>query len=423
MADQPRERSAANVPTTLAEVRASIDEADVRIVGLLAERRQKALQAARFKSAADGVKDAAREEQVISHVRALADQAGIEPDLVETLYRDMIAGFVRVEQATGGHQAPLEVENSNVAAFDAMLPPEEMKQRVRLSERARQSVVAGRRAVEAILDRRDPRCFAVVGPCSIHDPVAGLDYARRLKALADEVSDTLLLVMRVYFEKPRTSLGWEGFTNDPHLDGSFRIKEGMERARRFMVDVAELGLPIGTEALDPIAPHYRGDLVAWTAIGARTSESQTHRNLASGLSTPVAFKNGTDGSVTSAVNAIVSAAQPAGRLVRNLLERRGLAYDEISAVLSVDVWNFADVADRAVALSQARRQMDFRSLILASKRIRNIVGDERPGAPSSPRSTSSTSSSRSTSASSTGPSARRSSCWCTSSWAATSCGD
>ncbi len=281
------------------------------------------------------MKDAAREEQVVAHVRALADRAGIEPDLVETLYRDMIAGFVRVEQATGGHRGPLEIENSNVAAFDAMLPPEEMKQRVRLSERAMESVVAGRRAVEAILDRRDPRCFAVVGPCSIHDPVAGLDYARRLKAVADEVSDTLLLVMRVYFEKPRTSLGWEGFTNDPHLDGSFRIKEGMERARRFMVDVAELGLPIGTEALDPIAPHYRGDLVAWTAIGARTSESQTHRNLASGLSTPVAFKNGTDGSMASAVNAIVSAARPHAFLGINdqgrsaVIRTRGNAYGHL----------------------------------------------------------------------------------------------
>src|SRR5574338_252012 len=287
--------TAGREPATLAEVRARIDEADERIVALLAERRRQALQAARFKRAADGVKDAAREEQVVAHVRALAEREGMEPDLVETLYRDMIAGFVRVEQATAGHLAPPEVENSNVAAFDAMLPPEEMKQRVRLSPRARDSVIAGRRAIEAILDGRDPRCFVVVGPCSIHDPQAGLDYARRLRGLADALADTLLLVMRVYFEKPRTSLGWEGVTNDPHLDGSFRIKEGMERARRFLLDVAELGLPIGTEALDPIAPHYRGDLVSWTAIGARTSESQTHRNLASGLSTPVAFKNGTDG--------------------------------------------------------------------------------------------------------------------------------
>src|SRR5512133_1443855 len=203
-----------------------------------------------------------------------------------------------------------QTENLNVLAVEVMPSPDEIKARVPLTERAVTTVLSGRRAIEAILDGRDRRLFVVVGPCSIHEPVAGLDYARRLKALADEVSDTVLLVMRVYFEKPRTSLGWEGFTNDPHLDGSFRIKEGMERARRFMVEVNELGLPAGTEALDPIAPHYRGDLVSWTAIGARTSESQTHRNLASGLSTPVGFKNGTEGDVEAAVNAIVAAAHP-----------------------------------------------------------------------------------------------------------------
>jgi 3-deoxy-7-phosphoheptulonate synthase len=150
----------------------------------------------------------------------------------------------------------------------------------------------------------------VVGPCSIHDPVAGLDYARRLRGLADELSDTLLLVMRVYFEKPRTSLGWKGFVNDPRMDDSFRIDEGMERGRQFLLDVNELGLPAGTEALDPIAPQYYGDLIAWTAIGARTSESQTHREMSSGLSTPVGFKNGTDGDIDGAVNAILSAAGP-----------------------------------------------------------------------------------------------------------------
>jgi 3-deoxy-7-phosphoheptulonate synthase len=188
------------------------------------------------------------------------------------------------------------------------VPPEELKQRLPLTERAAATVVEGRRTIEAILDRKDPRLFVVVGPCSIHDTVAGLDYARRLRALAEEVSETLVLVMRTYFEKPRTTTGWEGFTNDPHLDGTFRIKEGMERARRFMLEVNELGLPCGTEALDPIAPHYRGDLVTWTAIGARTSESQTHRSLASGLSTAVGFKNATDGDVDVAVNAILAAA-------------------------------------------------------------------------------------------------------------------
>ncbi|HTP52738.1 MAG TPA: 3-deoxy-7-phosphoheptulonate synthase [Anaeromyxobacteraceae bacterium] len=203
-----------------------------------------------------------------------------------------------------------QTENLNVVALDLMPSPDEVKERVPLSDRAAETVLTGRRTLEAILDGRDPRLFLVVGPCSIHDPVAGLDYAKRLRRLADEVSSTLYVVMRVYFEKPRTSLGWKGFINDPYMDDSFRIEEGMEKARRFLLDVNEVGLPAGTEALDPIAPQYYGDLVAWTAIGARTSESQTHREMSSGLSTPVGFKNSTDGDVEPAVNAIVSAARP-----------------------------------------------------------------------------------------------------------------
>jgi 3-deoxy-7-phosphoheptulonate synthase len=201
-------------------------------------------------------------------------------------------------------------EDLNVSAFDLMPSPDEVKARVPLTERAAQSVLRGRQTLEAILDRRDERLFVVVGPCSIHDPVAGLDYARRLRALAEEVSQTLFLVMRVYFEKPRTSVGWKGFINDPYMDDSFRIDVGMEKARRFLLDVNELGVPAGTEALDPIAPQYYGDLIAWTAIGARTSESQTHREMSSGLSTPVGFKNGTDGDLDAALNAILAAGRP-----------------------------------------------------------------------------------------------------------------
>jgi 3-deoxy-7-phosphoheptulonate synthase len=205
---------------------------------------------------------------------------------------------------------PQRTENLNVASLDVMPSPDEVKAHVPLTETAATTVVRGRRTIESILDGTDPRLFVVVGPCSIHDPVAGLDYARRLRRLSDEVSDVFHLVMRVYFEKPRTSLGWKGFINDPFMDDSFRIDIGMERARRFLLDLNELGLPAGTEALDPIAPQYYGDLVAWTAIGARTSESQTHREMSSGLSTPVGFKNGTDGDVDAAVNAIVSASRP-----------------------------------------------------------------------------------------------------------------
>jgi 3-deoxy-7-phosphoheptulonate synthase len=191
-----------------------------------------------------------------------------------------------------------------------MPSPDEVKARLPLTETAAHSVLRGRRTIEAILDGRDQRLLVVVGPCSIHDPAAGLDYAGRLRDLAREVSGTLYLVMRVYFEKPRTSVGWKGFINDPMMDDSFRIDLGMEKARKFLLEVNELGLQAGTEALDPIAPQYYGDLIAWTAIGARTSESQTHREMSSGLSTPVGFKNGTDGDVEAAVNAIVSAARP-----------------------------------------------------------------------------------------------------------------
>jgi 3-deoxy-7-phosphoheptulonate synthase len=170
----------------------------------------------------------------------------------------------------------------------------------------------GREVLRNILDRSDPRLFVVVGPCSIHDPVAGIDYAQRLKTLADEVSETLYLVMRVYFEKPRTTTGWKGYINDPDMDDSFHVDQGMQKATRpFCSQLAELGLPAGTEALDPIAPQYLGDLISWTAIGARTTESQTHREISSGLSTPVGFKNGTNGDIGIAVNAILSAARAA----------------------------------------------------------------------------------------------------------------
>jgi 3-deoxy-7-phosphoheptulonate synthase len=201
-----------------------------------------------------------------------------------------------------------QTENLNVAALDVMPSPDEVKAALPLGEAGGERVVTWRRTLEAILDGRDPRLFAVVGPCSIHDPEAGLDYARRLRGLADEVQDALFVVMRVYFEKPRTALGWKGFINDPNMDDSFRIDEGMVKARKFLLDLNGLGLPAGTEALDPIAPQYYGDLISWTAIGARTSESQTHREMSSGLSTPVGFKNSTDGDVEAAVNAIVSAA-------------------------------------------------------------------------------------------------------------------
>lgn len=203
-----------------------------------------------------------------------------------------------------------QTNNVNIQGFEEMPSPAEVHARLPLTEVSAESVVKARRAIQDILEGRDRRLFVVVGPCSIHDTAAGLDYARRLHQLSTELSDTLLLVMRVYFEKPRTSLGWKGLINDPFMDDSFRIDVGMEKARRFLLDLTALGLGAATEALDPIGPQYYGDLIAWTAIGARTAESQTHREMSSGLSTPVGFKNATDGDVDVAVNAILSAGRP-----------------------------------------------------------------------------------------------------------------
>ena len=203
----------------------------------------------------------------------------------------------------------IDVHNINVDSQDILITPELLKSALPMSESIHDTLAASRKVIEDILDRQDPRVFVVVGPCSIHDPSAALEYARRLKILADELSDTLYIVMRVYFEKPRTTVGWKGLVNDPHLNDSFRIEEGLHIARKLLLDILEIGLPTSTEALDPISPQYLQDLISWTAIGARTTESQTHREMASGLSSAVGFKNGTDGGLTVATNALHSAAK------------------------------------------------------------------------------------------------------------------
>lgn len=203
-----------------------------------------------------------------------------------------------------------QVNNINVLSQDVLVTPEALKREIPLSEEAERTVLEGRRTVQRILDGDDPRLVVVIGPCSIHDVDAARDYARRLRQLADEVSDSLYVVMRVYFEKPRTTVGWKGLINDPHLDDTFDIQEGLRTARRLLVELTEMGLPLATEALDPISPQYLQDCISWSAIGARTTESQTHREMASGLSSPVGFKNGTDGSLDVAVNALKSVAHP-----------------------------------------------------------------------------------------------------------------
>jgi 3-deoxy-7-phosphoheptulonate synthase len=200
--------------------------------------------------------------------------------------------------------------NLRVESVRPLLSPAILLEEVPLTERAAASVSEGRKQIAAILHGNDDRLLVVTGPCSIHDPQAGLDYAQRLKKVADELSSDLCVVMRVYFEKPRTTIGWKGLINDPYLDESCQINEGLRRARRILSDIAEMGLPCGTEFLDPITPQFIADLVAWGAIGARTTESQVHRQLASGLSMPIGFKNGTYGTVQLAVDAIVSAGHP-----------------------------------------------------------------------------------------------------------------
>jgi len=203
-----------------------------------------------------------------------------------------------------------QIENLNVKAHELLTTPEALKETLPLCEAAKKTIIEGRRAIKDIIDGKDHRLLVVVGPCSIHDTKAALEYADRLKALSDKVSDTLMIVMRVYFEKPRTTVGWKGLINDPYLNGSFAIEDGMRIGRQLLIDVAKLGLPTGTEALDPISPQYLHDVISWTAIGARTTESQTHREMSSGLSTAVGFKNGTDGGLGVAVNALLSVSHP-----------------------------------------------------------------------------------------------------------------
>jgi 3-deoxy-7-phosphoheptulonate synthase len=200
--------------------------------------------------------------------------------------------------------------NVNVISQDLLLTPAEIKRRLPITPQAEEFVLQSRATLQRIIDRQDPRLFVIVGPCSIHDLRAARDYAQRLKQLAAAVSDSLFLVMRVYFEKPRTSVGWKGLINDPYMDDSFHIEEGLQMARGLLLELAEMGVPAGTEALDPISPQYLSDLVTWFAIGARTTESQTHREMASGLSAPVGFKNNTDGSLDVAINAMLTVYRP-----------------------------------------------------------------------------------------------------------------
>ncbi len=200
--------------------------------------------------------------------------------------------------------------NINIASFGHLDPPEDYLKRQPITIEIANIVTNAREEIEKILHGEDERLLIVVGPCSIHDEKAGLEYAQRLVRVGEQVSDTMLIVMRVYFEKPRTTVGWKGLINDPNLNGTFDMGSGLERARAFLLEIGALGLPTATEFLDPFTPQYLADLVSWGAIGARTTESQTHRQMASGLSMPVGFKNGTGGSLQIAVDALVASQSP-----------------------------------------------------------------------------------------------------------------
>lgn len=202
------------------------------------------------------------------------------------------------------------INNLHIASFEPLRPPRQIKLRLSLSEQGTQTVFESRRVIRSIISRDDPRLLVVVGPCSVHDPEAALEYAQRLKELHTRLRERMYVVMRVYMEKPRTTTGWRGLINDPHLDGSFDMNEGLYRARELLLRITEMGLPTATEMLDPISPHYISDILALAAIGARTVESQTHRALASGISMPVGYKNSTSGDALVAVQAMVSARSP-----------------------------------------------------------------------------------------------------------------
>ena len=202
------------------------------------------------------------------------------------------------------------IHDVNVAGVEPLIAPSILKAELPLTEAAAETVLKARDEIAAVIRGEDQRLLVVVGPCSIHDEKAALEYAGRLHELADKVSDRLLVVMRVYFEKPRTTTGWKGLINDPHLDGSFDIATGLRLGRKLLIDINSMGLPAATEMLDPITPQYIDDLIAWASIGARTTESQTHRQMSSGLSMPVGYKNGTDGNLNTALNAMQSAGAP-----------------------------------------------------------------------------------------------------------------
>jgi 3-deoxy-7-phosphoheptulonate synthase len=294
----------------------------------------------------------------------------------------------------------VKTRDLRVESIRPLIPPAILLEELPLSETGSQTIVRARGEVRAVLDGRDDRLIVVVGPCSIHDPAAGLEYGRRLRKVADELAPDLLVVMRVYFEKPRTTVGWKGLINDPHLDGSFAINEGLRLARRLLLDLADIGLPAGCEFLDPITPQFISDLVTWAAIGARTTESQVHRELASALSMPVGFKNGTDGGVQIAIDALRAAAHPHRFLgvteqgLAGIVSTRGNPdchvilrggqsgpnYDAISVQKTLSALRDAGLPPRLmIDTSHGNSEKDYRRQPAVARDIAAQVGQGEPG--------------------------------------------
>ncbi len=221
-------------------------------------------------------------------------------------FQAMIESVTAMNSLQSNPVSQPDIDDVNIKSIQPLVTPAELKSELPLTEDAYQTVLKGRETIRNILDGSDKRVFVVIGPCSIHDPKAAHEYADRLKTLSEKVKDTLYIVMRVYFEKPRTTVGWKGLINDPDMNDSFNIEKGLRIGRQLLLELNQKGLPCATEALDPNSPQYYQDLISWSAIGARTTESQTHREMSSGLSSPVGFKNGTDGGLTVATNAMQS---------------------------------------------------------------------------------------------------------------------
>ncbi len=308
----------------------------------------------------------------------------------------------RHDSEAGCAEATLDttrIDDTRIAAVRALVSPAVLLEELPVTTAVEQVVQHARADVARVLRGEDDRLIVVIGPCSIHDAPQALQYARRLLQVREQLGDALLPVMRVYFEKPRTTVGWKGFINDPRLDGSFRINEGLRRARELLLDIGALGLPAGTEFLDLLSPQYFSDLIAWGAIGARTTESQSHRQLASGLSCPVGFKNGTDGGVQVAADAVVAAGAPHAFMgmtkmgVAAIFETRGNAdchvilrggrqpnYDAAAVDAACDVLRRAGLREQVMidcshanSAKQPRRQLDVAADIAA----RIAAGEQR----------------------------------------------